>query len=193
MEPTIATTKESLASRIEPCREFIVEMRSRGATYAEITGELRARCGVRVSIPWLCQFTRRPRGDGAADPVRAAVVRLRGRGRSCAEIVAALRSEHGVEAPRETVLALMRGNPFQSKLEPHRDLVFRRWRQRRTYARIAAELAAEHGVRASLATIHNFIKVRLPRPCSLGPAARAPRKNPFTCRDLRRLDRTPAR
>lgn len=190
MTPRTAPPKNHSGSKLDGCREFIVEMRSRGATYAEITSELRVRYGVRASIPSLCQFARRAGSGG--DPVRAAVVRLRGRGQSCAEIVAALRTEHGVETSREAVLALMRGNPFQSKLEPHRDLVLRRWRQRRTYAQIAAELAAEHGVRVSLATIYSFIKVRLPRAYPLSATTRARRPDLFTCQDLRSAGKTPA-
>lgn len=173
-------------SKLEPCREFILEMRERGATYAEITTELMLRYHLRASISSVCQFTRRDRaGRPAADATPATVVRLRDSGRSSAEIVRALRTEHGITVSRETVLALMRGNPFQSKLEPHRDLVFRLWRKRWTYAEIAAELEAKHGVRVSLATIYSFIKVRLPRAYPLSPAARTRRRaNIFVCVDL---------
>ena len=110
-------TKRGFASKIEPHRDFIVKMRERGATYAEITAEVMARYQVKVSIPWVCQFTRRKAmPPSSAEAIRAAVVHLRDSGRNCTEIVTALESEHRVTAPREAVLTMMRGNPFQSKL-----------------------------------------------------------------------------
>ena len=183
--PSATAAPVPALSKLEPCREFILEMRERGATYSEITTELMLRYHLRASISSVCQFTRRDRaGNPAIDPTPGTVVRLRDSGRSCAEIVRALRAEHGITVSRETVLALMRGNPFQSKLEPHRELVFRLWRKRWTYAEIAAELQAKHGLRVSLATIYSFIKVRLPRAYPLSPAARTRRANIFVCVDL---------